>query len=52
MDFSDKLATERHAALMEKLESTRLELTLKIDLASVSRKIEELQGRPQGTAPQ
>jgi hypothetical protein len=49
---ADKLAGERHSALLERLEAARRELSLKIELALVSRKLEELQDKQQGSAAQ
>ena len=46
-DESDRLAAERHAALLDKLESTRRELSLELDLALARRKIEQLELKQQ-----
>ena len=41
----DKLASERHLALLDKLEMTRREILLQLELSLANRKIEELQSK-------
>jgi DNA-binding transcriptional MerR regulator len=47
----DKLSAERHAALLERLEAATRELSLKIELALVTRKLEELQEKQAANPP-
>ncbi len=48
----DKLATERHLTLLDKLEANRREVMLHVELALANRKIEELQAKQQPTTTQ
>jgi hypothetical protein len=47
MDSADRLATERHNTLLEKMDALRREVGLQIDLALAHRKLEELQAKQQ-----
>jgi len=48
---ADRLSAERHAALLERLEAATRELSLKIELALVTRKLEELQEKQAAANP-
>lgn len=45
IDSLEKLATERHAASIEKLDAIHSELSLMMNFAPVNRSAEELQSR-------
>ena len=47
LDSADKVAAERHAALLEKVEGLRREIKLQIDLALANCKLEELERKQQ-----
>ena len=47
----DKLATERHLALLDKLDATRREIMLQVELAITKSRLQDLEGRQSaGTA--
>ena len=52
LDSADKLATERHAAMLEKIDGLRREIKLQIDLALANRKLEELERKQQASLAQ
>ena len=52
LDLADKLATERHAAMLEKIDGLRRKIKLQIDLALANRKLEELERKQQASLAQ
>jgi len=48
----DKLASERHSALLDKVDTSRREILLQVELSLANRRIEELQSRQSGIIPQ
>ena len=51
LDASEKLNAERHQVLLDKLDGTRREIMLQLELAMAKGKIEELQSARLQTAP-
>ena len=52
LDPADKLVTERHAAMLERIDGLRREIKLRIDLALENRKLEKFERKQQALLAQ